>query len=160
MHADMVPIIDDSEIHMDLAVHNGSLNNYSAFDALSDYFVDKNLDHVRFDTLRNTIDLKDGQLSIPSMNINSTLGYFEISGQQNTDLTMEYYLRIPIKVVTQAGFQKLFGKKDQDNSGQVDEIEYRDENKRTRFVNIKIEGTPDEYRISLGKDRKNALGSK
>ena len=160
MHADMVPIVDDSEIHMDIAVHNGSLNNYSAFDALSDYFADKNLDHVRFDTLQNTIDLKNGQLLIPSMNINSTLGYFEISGRQNTDLTMEYYLRIPVKVVTQAGFQKLFGKKDQDNSGQIDEIEYRDENKRVRFVNIKIEGTPDEYRISLGKDRNSAKGSK
>ncbi len=160
MHADMIPIIDDSEIHMDIAVHNGSLNNYAAFDALSDYFSDKNLNQVRFDTLKNVIDLKDGQISIPAMNINSTLGYFEVSGKQATDLKMEYYLRIPLKVVTKAGFQKLFGKKDQDNTGQVDEIEFRDENKRTRFVNIKIEGTPDEYRISLGKDRATAAGSK
>ncbi|QCK16613.1 AsmA family protein [Mangrovivirga cuniculi] len=111
MHADMIPIIDDSELHMDLKVVNGSLNHYPAFDALSDYFGDKNLSNVRFDTLQNKLDLNNGYLNIPSMNINSTIGFFEISGKQNMDLEMEYYLRIPLQVVTKAGMQKLFGKK-------------------------------------------------
>ncbi len=151
MHPDLMPIIDDSELHIDFSVLNGSLNNYSVFHAMSDYFSDKNLDNVRFDTLRNTLDMKDGKLSIPSMNINSTLGYFELSGVQDYSLDMEYYVRIPLKVVTKAGMQKLFGKKDEDTSEQVDEIQYRDENKRTRFLNLKIMGTPDDYSISLGK---------
>ena len=153
MHADMVPIIDDSELHIDFRVVDGSLNHYPAFDALSSYFSDKNLEYVRFDTLENRLDLHNGKLQIPSMNINSSIGYFEVSGQQDMDLSMEYYLRIPLKVVTRAGMQKLFGKKEQDTSGQVDEIQYRDENKRTRFLNIKIEGTPEDYNISLGKDK-------
>jgi len=153
MHADMVPIIDDSELHMDFNVYNGSINNYSMFDALSDYFADKNLSNVRFDTLQNELDLNNGTLSIPSMNINSTIGYFEISGEQGVDLDMLYYVRIPLKVVTRAGFSKLFGKKDRDNSDQVDEIEYRDPSKKTSFINLKIEGTPENYNISLGKDK-------
>jgi len=153
MHADMVPIIDDSDLHMEFDVYNGSINNYSAFEALSSYFSDKNLSNVRFDTLTNTLDFKHGTLEIPSMNINSTLGYFEVSGKQATDLTMEYYVRIPIKVITKASFSKLFGKKDQDNSDQVDEIQYRDPSKRTSFLNLKIQGTPDNYDISLGKDK-------
>lgn len=153
MHADMIPIIDDSELHIDVNVVNGRLENYSAFEAMSDYFADKNLAQVRFDTLSNKLDFVDGTLSIPSMTINSTLGYFEVSGEQNVDLNMEYYVRIPVKVVTRAAFSKLFTKKDQDNTGQVDEIEYRDETKRTRFVNVKITGTPDNYDISLGKDK-------
>ncbi|MCX2743252.1 hypothetical protein OO013_05210 [Mangrovivirga sp. M17] len=153
MHADMVPIIDDSELHINLKVVNGSLNHYPAFDALSDYFGDKNLSNVRFDTLQNKLDLKNGYLSIPSMNINSTIGFFEISGKQNMDMDMEYYLRIPLEVVTKAGMQKLFGKKKEATSDQVDEIQYRDENKNVRFINIKIEGTPDDFEISLGKDK-------
>ena len=153
MHADMVPIIDDSDLHMDFTVHNGSLNHYTAFDALSDYFADKNLDQVRFDTLKNSLDLKHGELSIPSMHINSSLGYFELSGKQHTDMTMEYYLRIPWKVVTRAGIQKLFGNKDRDTSEQVDDIQYRTRN--MRFLNVKITGTPDEYSITLGKDSKS-----
>ncbi len=156
MHADMVPIIDDSELHMDFRVLEGSLNNYPAFDVLSSYFTDKNLSYVRFDTLQNKLDLKNGTLSIPSMNINSTLGYFEMSGSQNVDLSMEYYLRVPWKVITRAGAQKLFGKKNEDTSEQIDEIQYRDESKRTRFLNLKIEGTPDDYKISLGKDKKSS----
>ncbi len=156
MHADMVPIIDDSELHMNFNVTQGSLHNYSVFHALSDYFTDKNLDLVRFDTLQNTLDLKDGKLSIPSMNINSTLGYFEVSGIQDADLSMEYYLRIPVKVVTRAAAQKLFGNKDMDTSGQIDEIQYRNTDKRTRFINLKIEGTPEDYQISLGRQKREA----
>ncbi|NMM47512.1 AsmA family protein [Marinigracilibium pacificum] len=151
MHADMIPIIDDSELHIDFRVVNGSLNHYPAFDALSSYFSDKNLSNVRFDTLQNKLDLKNGTLTIPSMNINSTIGYFEISGRQDMDLNMSYNLRIPFEIITKAGMNKLFGSKDKDTSNQKDEIQYRDENKNVKFVNIKIEGNPDEFDISLGK---------
>ena len=156
MHADMVPIVDDSEMHMDIEVVNGSLNNYSAFEVLSDYFTDKNLSQIRFDTLSNSLDLKDGTLYIPEMTLNTSLGYFKISGEQSLDtenLQMEYYLSIPWKVVTRAGFQKLFSKKDQDNTEQVDEIQYQDESKKTRFLNVRIKGTPDEYDVKLGKKK-------
>lgn len=152
MHADMVPSLDDSRLEMDVTVIDGSLNNFSAFNALSDYFTDKNLNNIRFDTLRNNFTFENGVLNIPTMNINSTLGYFELSGKQNINMDMEYYMSIPIKVVTKATFQRLFSKKEQDNAGQVDEIQYRDMTKRTRFVNVKIEGTPDKYNITLGKD--------
>ncbi|MEM9389551.1 MAG: AsmA-like C-terminal region-containing protein [Bacteroidota bacterium] len=153
VHADLIPIIDDSDIQTEFKVVNGSLVDYSAFDALSSYFADKNLNNVRFDTLRNVLNLKNGTLDIPTMNINSSLGYFELSGTQDVNLNMEYYLRVPWKVVTRAGAQKLFGKKDRDTSEQVDDIQVRDESKRTRFLNLKIEGTPEDYKISLGRDK-------
>ncbi|TRX51194.1 hypothetical protein FNH22_24690 [Fulvivirga sp. M361] len=156
VHADLVPSIDDSELHMEIEVLNGSLMDYSAFNALADYFKDKNLQHVVFDTLRNELDLDQGTLYIPKMNINTSLGFFEVSGKQNTDLSMEYYLRIPWKVVTKAASQKLFGKKENNNPDEIDEIEYRDETKRTRFINLKVSGTPEDYKISLGKKKADA----
>ena len=52
---------------------------------MSDYFKDKNLQRVRFDTLRNQIDLEQGTVIIPNMNINTSLGYFEVSGKQDTE---------------------------------------------------------------------------
>ncbi|MEM8566765.1 MAG: AsmA-like C-terminal region-containing protein, partial [Bacteroidota bacterium] len=70
VHADLIPIIDDSDIQTEFKVVDGSLVDYSAFDALSNYFADKNLNNVRFDTLRNVLNLKNGSLDIPSMNIN------------------------------------------------------------------------------------------
>ncbi len=152
MHADMVPIINDSEIQLKLEVVNGKLRNYEAFETLSDYFKDKNLQLVLFDTLRNELDLDKGTMTISRMDINSTLGYIEISGKQDMDLNMEYYLRIPLKLVTKAAAQKLFKKRKEIDPTQVDEIQYIDSTKRIRFLNLKITGTPDDYKISVDKE--------
>jgi hypothetical protein len=151
VHPDMVPIIDDSEIRIDFTVVNGRIENYSAFNALSDYFKDKNLRRVRFDTLRNQLRLNQGVLTIPRMTINSTLGFIEISGKQDAQMNMEYYLGIPWGVVTRAGVQKLFGSGKEIDPDQEDEIQYRDPSKRIRFINVMLTGTPDNYTISLGK---------
>jgi hypothetical protein len=68
---------------------------------------------------------------------------------------MEYFLRIPLKMVTQVGFHMLFGKKKEEvDPDQVDAIEYRDMDKRIRFMNLKITGTPDAYKVQLGKAKK------
>jgi hypothetical protein len=154
VHPDLVPMIDDSQLEMGVEVVNGSLVNFTAFEALSDFFTDKNLALVRFDTLKNDLRLENGDLIIPEMNLNTSLGYFEISGRQGIDLNMDYAMRIPVKVVAKAGFQKLFAKKDKDNSENVDEIQYRDFTKRTRFVNVTITGTPDDYDVGIGKSKK------
>jgi hypothetical protein len=136
-----------------LNVIDGRLDNYPAFEALSDFFRDKNLKKVRFDTLRNHIDLAKGVISIPNMVINSSLGFIEVSGKQNTDMTMEYYLRVPLKLVTQTGMQKLFTQKTEVDAETEDAIQYKDESKRTRYLNLKVTGTPDNYKIGLGKDK-------
>jgi len=156
VHADMVPIIDDSDIRLDVQVVNGRLEKYSALDALADYFKSKNLERVRFDTLRNTFTINRGVLSIPAMTINSTLGYIELSGKQDLNMNMEYYVRVPWKLVTQVAAQKLFGGKSGADADPEDEIQYHDESKRTRFLNIRITGTPDKYTIALAKDKNSA----
>jgi hypothetical protein len=153
LHADLVPILDDSELHLDVSVLNGRLERYAALDAMSDFFKDKNLSRVRFDTLQNKFDLVNGVLTVPAMTINSTLGFIEISGTQDLNMNMEYFVRVPWKLVTQVAAQKLFGKEQAADSLRVDEIQYRDKSKRQRFINIKLSGTPEEYKISLGKDK-------
>ncbi len=152
MHADMTPIIDKSELHLDIEVLEGRLEHYGPIDALSDYFKDKNLKKIMFDTLSNHIDIKNGELSFPAMTINSSLGFIDISGKQDMNLNMEYYLKIPWKMVTQVGVQKLFGKKeDKQDPGKEDEIQYKNNSKNVKYLNLKITGTPDNYKISQGK---------
>ena len=156
MHADMVPILDDSEIHMDAAILNGSLVNYAPIVDLKEYFIDKNVNKVRFDTLKNHIDFKDGTINIPNMTINSSLGYMVISGTQDIDYNMEYYIRIPLKLIASTGFKKLFGKnKEEVDPEQEDEIEYADNTHKQSFVNVKIIGDAEDYSVSLGKDKRN-----
>jgi uncharacterized protein involved in outer membrane biogenesis len=152
VHPDLTPMIDQCEAQMQVEIHNGVLINFAPMQAMSSFFSDKNLMKVRFDTLRNVLSFKNGELTIPDMNINSSLGFMEISGIQSMDMHMEYYLRIPLKLVTQAGFHKLFGKKQEEvDPSQVDAIEYRDKDKRVHFINLRISGLPDSYKIALGK---------
>jgi hypothetical protein len=155
VYPDLTPIIDKSEAKMALTVYDGTLVNFAPFSALSDYFSDRNLNRVRFDTLTNTFDLKEGVLHIPRMNINSSLGFLEISGRQSLDLDMNYQVRIPLSMVTQVGFRTLFGGRSRSevDPDQEDAIVFRDENRRVRFLTINMQGRPGNYQISLGRAR-------
>ncbi len=154
MHTDLVPKIDDSEIHMDIDVIHGKLENYALLSYMSDYFKDKNLNKILFDTLNNHLDLVDGVLTIPTMTINSSLGHMEISGQQSLSGTMEYYLRIPWKMITQTASSRLFGRKKEEASpDQVDEIQYGTD--KTKYVSVKIVGDDNGYKFSLSKKKKD-----
>jgi hypothetical protein len=150
LHADLVPKINDSELKIDMTVLNGKLENYAPILALSSYFEDKNLKSVGFDTLTNVFTLKKSVLSIPTMTINSNIGFLEISGSQKIDgaMDMNYIVGIPWKMVSQIAGKKLFGRvskeKESDN-----EIKYRKENDKLIYVRIK--GDLDNYTVSLGK---------
>ena len=156
VHPDLTPLIDKCEAQLNVEIRNGLLMNFAPMQAMSAYFSDKNLKMVRFDTLRNVLTFKDGALTIPGMNINSSLGFMEISGTQSLDMHMEYFVRVPLKLVTQIGFHKLFGKKQEEvDPDQVDAIEYRDKDKRVHFINLRISGLPDDYKVNLGKSKKS-----
>ncbi len=154
MHTDLVPKIDDSEIHIDLNVINGRLENYALLDCMSDYFKDKNLKKVLFDTLSNHIDLTKGVLTIPKMKINTSLGFMEISGKQDLNMNIEYYIKIPLKMVTDVAASKLFGKKAEEvDADQIDAIQYADPEKKIKYINLKITGNSENYKFSLGKNK-------
>ncbi|RFS19504.1 AsmA family protein [Chitinophaga silvatica] len=155
LHPDLTPVLSETESQLDIEIKDGTLIDFGPMQAMSSYFKDKNLRKVRFDTLRNKLTLKNGVLQIPNMNINSSLGYIEVSGTQSLDLKMDYYLRIPMKMVTQVGFHALFGRKQEEvDLDQVDEIEYRDKDKKVRFMSVNVSGTPEKYKIALKKAKK------
>jgi hypothetical protein len=155
LHADLVPVINDSEIHLDIEVTEGKLLNFKPMQALSDYFKDKNLNKILFDTLKNHIDMKNGTMNIPNMVINSSLGFIEMSGKQDMSLNMEYYFKIPVKLVTEVARQKLFGDKKEEeiDPEREDEIIYKNEHKKVRYIYLKLKGNENGYNISLGKEK-------
>lgn len=154
VYPDLVPDLDESEIHMDVQVLNGRLVNYKPMLMLSDYMGDKNLRNVRFDTLQNRLDITKGKMTIPDMTIESTLGHMELSGTQDMEQNIEYYVRIPWKTVKRAAVYKLFGnKKDKDSIPTDDKIIEVGPTKKIRYLNLKIHGNIDDYKVSLGKDK-------
>ena len=155
IYPDMVPDLDQSTLEMDVKVLNGRLKNFDPMLALSDYMGDKNLRNVKFDTLQNTFQVDKGKMTIPTMTIESTLGHIELSGTHDSNQNIDYYMRIPWKTIKKASAQKLFKKKnDSISSTQEDEIIEVDPNKKTKYLNLKIKGNTDDYKISLGKKKK------
>ncbi|MEO1213673.1 MAG: AsmA-like C-terminal region-containing protein [Bacteroidota bacterium] len=154
VYPDFVPDLDQSEVHMDVVAVNGRLENYDYMLMLSDYFGDKDLSNVRFDTLKNHLDVTNGVLSIPNMTIESTLGHMDISGRQDMNDNIEYYMRIPWKLIKQGARNRIFGtKKNNEDSTTEEEIIEVDPNKKVRYLNVKIKGTIDDYDIKLGKKK-------
>jgi hypothetical protein len=158
VHPNLVPIVNNSKAEMDLTIYNGSLVDFAPMQAMSSYFKDKNLRHIRFDTLQNKFTFANGVLDIPMMDINSSLGYIQLSGRQSVDLTMEYYVRVPMKMVTKVGFSSLFHHKHEEvDLTQVDEIEFVDKERKIAFMNLKVTGTPDDFKVGLGKHKVKKL---
>lgn len=158
VYPDLVPDLSKSQIQIDLEVLNGQLQNYEPMLMLSDYVGDKNLRNVRFDTLRNRIDIHNGHISIPNMTIESTIGHMDISGSHDINQNIEYYLSIPWKTVKKAARYKLFSKKNKDggvvNQEKEEDIIELDSTKKVRYLNLKIHGSVDDYKISVGKKKK------
>ena len=155
VYPDMVPDLDQSTLEMDVKVLNGRLKNYDPMLALSDYIKNKNLRNIRFDTLQNNLNIKNGTIHIPSMTIESSLGHMELSGSHDSDHNIDYYLRIPWKIALKSAWHKVFGRKNKTVSeDQEDEIIEVDPKKRIRYLNLKIRGTVDDYKISLGKKKR------
>jgi hypothetical protein len=157
MHADMIPMLEESDLKINAEVINGSLNNYAPMLALSSYMGDKNLNAVKFDTLRNEFTLKNGLLKFPLMTINSTLGFLLLEGEQQLtgQEQMQFYFRIPLQLVTGVARNKLFGRKNDtpDQQGD-DEIQYMDEDKNTKFIHLSLSGNSDSFTVKPVKAKK------
>ncbi len=154
MHTDLTPRLDDSDIQMDILIEKGRFEQFEPMYALAEFLDDKNLAKILFDKLENRLVLKNGTLYLPNMLINSSLGFIELSGKQDLNLQMEYFLKVPLKLVTQSAMKKLFGKKSEEvDPNREDEIIYKDPNKRISYINVKISGTPENYKISLQKNK-------
>lgn len=154
VHPDLIPIMSNTKAEMIVSIYNGTLVDFAPMQAMASYFKDKNLRLIRFDTLHNKLTFTNGVLDIPNMNINSSLGYIQMSGRQSLDLSMEYYIRVPMKMVTKVGFSSLFNRKPEEvDLNQVDEIEYIDKDRKIAFMNLKVTGTPSNFQVGLGKDK-------
>lgn len=156
VYPDMVPDLDQSTLEMDVQVLNGRLKNYDPMLALSDYMGDKNLQNIRFDSLQNSLVIKKGKITIPAMTIESTLGHMELSGTHDNNQNIDYYVSIPWQMVKKAAWGKLLGKKKDTipNADQEDEIVEVDPDKKTKYLNLKVRGNIDDYKISLGKKKR------
>jgi hypothetical protein len=156
MHTDLTPNLKDTEAHIEVTITDGRLTNFGPFDMMARFSGDKDLNNVQFGEMVNVIDIKNGIITIPRMEVSTTLGYIFISGRKNFDLKMDYTIEVPMKVIRQAMWNALVGRKRKNKSDleMEEEIQRAREDGREMFVSLQITGTPDNYEIHLGKGTK------
>lgn len=157
LNEDLTPKMEGVDLTVDVQIIDGEIKKYKQLEEFASFFGDKNMKRVAFDTLQNSFIIKNNRIVIPWMTINSSLGFLEVAGEQDlTDkMDMEYYLKIPLKLVSNVAYQKLFKRKREEiDPDQEDEIQYRGD-KKVHYINIKMLGDLSNFSISLGKDKRD-----
>ncbi len=158
LHTDLTANLKETEAHIEATVRDGTLVDFAPFKMMASFVGDKDISNVRFAELSNTFDLKNGVMTIPRMEIATTLGYMFISGKKTLDLKMDFVIEVPFKVIKQATWNMLFKKKKKKTAEEQEieeEIMQAKEDGKENFVKINITGTPSEYEIRLGRGNKN-----
>ncbi len=93
--------IDLSSIVMEsrLSIENGRLTNYEPMLVLSRFADIKELQDVRFSHLQNDISIKNSQVIIPMMNINSNVMDLGLQGKHGFDNVIDYSIRLKLSDV-------------------------------------------------------------
>ena len=76
----------------------------------------------------------------------------DISGTQDMNDNIDYYVRIPWSLVKSAARNKIFGTKENESKTE-DEIVEVDPQEKVKYLNVNITGTFDDYSIKTGKDK-------
>ncbi len=166
MHPDLVPNLRDTEAHIEATIREGRLTNFAPFKMMDKFMAGKDLENVRFGEMQNVFDIKNGEITIPRMEISSTLGYMKISGKQNfdNDLKMSYLLEIPSFVIKEALWNYLFKKRrerknrdfaQKQEQGEEEEIISSETRQSKRLANILIEGTPEKFDFDFKGFKRN-----
>lgn len=153
---DGMPMLDNATLKMRVVLVNGEFINFAPIVAIQDYgiFGNKNLRRLRFNRMDNTFNYSNGLVEIPSMAIESSIGYMELSGKQDiVQDNMEYFFKIPLKLIGGVAMSKLFGGKKKIDPNKEDAIETKKGNKGP-FLNVQVIGSTEDFDVNLKKAKK------
>lgn len=134
-------------VRSDLTIEKGELIRFEPMKALSKYIEVSELEHIRFATLRNQVEIKDQKIFIPRMDISSSALDISLSGAHTFDNGIDYHIKVLMSDIL---FQKAKrAKKENTEFGVVED----DKSGRTSLF-ISMTGTVNEPVIKY--DRQGA----
>ena len=130
--------------YADLEINGGVLRNYEPLMSLSSYVKVEELKEIKFSSLKNNIEIADGQIRIPSMTINNSALNIEITGTHRFDNYMDYGFRVRVSDVIAAKY-----------SWRKNNVEgrYEDNGSRGMSIFVKMVGYPDQLSISYDRQK-------
>jgi hypothetical protein len=119
-----------------LIIKNGELNDFEPLQKLSTYIDAQDLRRLRFADLKNHVLIKDREIHLPNMVVQSNVTTITVNGTHTFDQDINYRLKVPIK------------------SAHKDKDEYfgalEDDGLSTNLF-LKITGTTHDYRVVYDK---------
>jgi hypothetical protein len=132
---------DKLEVETDLAITGGELIGFAPLLAMSRFISVDELNHVRFDTLRNHLTIKDSRLVIPKMSVSSSILNVDVFGEHGFDLEMDYHVNLLLNEILRRKSKK---KKTFDGHEIID-------NKGKTRLYLWIRGKPDNLKVGFDK---------
>ena len=149
IYPDLSINLDTSSAVFNMNLKDGRVKNFAPLHAIARYTGNKDLDNVQFGELQNSFTLTDGVVSVPLMNISSTLGLILLEGEQGLDGEMLYLARIPVKLIRETAWNVLSNRQRKDPEDQ-EEIQTMQTQK---FAIITIYGKGDTLDVKRGDQR-------
>lgn len=81
----------------DIAIEKGELIGFEPLKALSEYIKVEELEHIRFSTLKNQVEIKNRKVYLPVMDIESSAMNIGMSGTHGFDDVVDYRFRIRLE---------------------------------------------------------------
>jgi len=106
MQNNLVLDLNSIKAHADLTIENGRLVNYSPMQSLSSFLKVEDLNDIRFETLKNQIDIANQIIYIPKMEIKSSALDLQLMGTHTFENGLEYHFTIALADLIAAKFKK------------------------------------------------------
>ncbi|MGB0523411.1 MAG: AsmA-like C-terminal region-containing protein [Flammeovirgaceae bacterium] len=119
-------------------IRNGKLLQYEPMLRLASFMQNKDLENISFSELSDTIFINQNVMTLPRMEIRSSIGNMFIRGTQEIDGNMEYHVQIPLKNFKKPDKDEAFGAIEDDGLGNGN-------------LFLVIKGTPSDYKIAYDK---------
>lgn len=142
--------IATSTAMFNVKVDDGALINFTPLQAAGKVFGNKNLNHVKFATMRNSFTLTDSRLTMPLMWVESSLGLILIEGEQGLDKSYLYLLRVPPKLAMEAAVSALSENEESKEKTEEDEVSQM---KRGDYLVVTLWSNGVESDYKLGDKR-------
>ncbi len=91
------------------SITDGELNNFAPMQKLSVFLRRRELANIRFSELKNDIHIENRTVSIPEMEIQSSVSNISIFGTHTFDQVMDYHLRFPLSNLARPDKDEKFG---------------------------------------------------
>ncbi|MCB2197419.1 MAG: AsmA-like C-terminal region-containing protein [Bacteroidetes bacterium] len=130
----------------DIKISNGELNNFEPMKGLSKFIDMDELEQIQFSTLENKITIKDEQISIPQMDINSSALNLTASGVHQFSSEYEYHVQVLLS--------DLLSSKMRNSKRRNQSEEYEEDLEGRIMLYLLLKGDKDKSKVKY--DRKAA----